>query len=1440
MRQKNRRFKDPSKWFAALVAAPLAVLLMFGTAAPAFAAPSTTVGITQTGDSTQPSGNTFDYQVAFQCSNVDDPPAPCEDVEIRIPLDAAAGFDVDVPGLSNPDQWYVDEASGELVIVVGEVAAGASSSVPFTVTPPNHTTEDGRTWTLAPTATSSNATAGDGPLPEPYLPEVSSTATAELHHTITKTLDGSVFREPGDEVTWTLVVACNQTGSGNLLAQSMTVADTLPAGLSFVSSTPPASTVDGQRVGWALPGDGELPASCAEAGGSGSFTIEITALVDADFVPSDGAERLTNGASVTAIGIGETEGVTHDAESSITVTDDPSAFPGNLGKDSFGQLNGDGSAGSEGSRTTFPGPWNGYYDQQPGNVMGNNRPNVDTDYEQSGYQLRYRNDPQALGFQVALAEPMPCFADGDAGDAVHTSLSPGTRCAEDDLAFHPTTVSIWSHNPASYGLPPITDGYVPTGVRASDGSTFPLVLTERGDSWANYAVPAAEVGNVAELNFPRDPGMASDDMRWGIFGYADEDTRKGDVVRNVGTATSYYGTSDEVAGVQSHSADLFIIDDPIIGVQKSIAPTSVEMGATVPTSILAFLDTRAAADSDLVVTDLLPEGFSVAERPATVPSALEIGYIPAGQPSGVNVVVDADLPLEIVDNFQGTGRQLIRVTLPVELIADYGSVQVAMPLAFDVIAPDAPGTYTNTAQVFYDDVDLSTTCNQVPQVVQIADDPLNLDGNDATQRHCQGQDDVTINAPSGSADFAITKTVQGDTDDAPRVPPAVGLVTEEGGSAVFGLNWTNTGAATLDDVVMYDIFPRVGDTGVSGNQAGGPRGSEFDAVFQGIGAEVPEGVTISYTTAENPCRPEVFPGQGECTDDWSTTAPADPGTVTGIRIVSDLAYATGEGFHVDVLMTTPPIELGQVAWNSVAGVATDTTSGTPLLPAEPPKVGITAYDPNLPPVLEKVADVATAAPGDEVTYTIWVTNPASWSQEGVDLSDTLPAGLTFVSATGEPTVAGQVLTWAPFDLEPWEIREFTVVATVDAGVTGTIANVATIPGAITPDPCPDEDGAACAPVDVDAASLTITKVVDGEGAAFAGDAFSVTVDCRLADGASALGFPRDVDVTTAEPATLAVPIATTCVVTEPDAAGATSVSVDPEAGVVIGSEANAAYAVTVTNTFDAGGLVIDKHLTGVGAAAFGSGPFTFQVDCSFEGEPVFGELVELVPAEGADSVASGVLGPLPVGASCIVAEQGAAGADAVAPPVEVEIVSDAATANVTTVAIVNEYSAGSIELSKRVEGDGASAPGVADARFAILVTCQIDAGAGPQTVFSRTTEIEGGATVTLADEDGNAILLPVGAHCFAAETATGGATQVKIEHDSYETGVVVEAGQPGVVQRLELEVVNVFAAPPAPTQPGGALPTTGASGLGGWLLAAVVALGVAVVLRVENRRRDER
>lgn len=388
----------------------------------------------------------------------------------------------------------------------------------------------------------------------------------------------------------------------------------------------------------------------------------------------------------------------------------------------------------------------------------------------------------------------------------------------------------------------------------------------------------------------------------------------------------------------------------------------------------------------------------------------------------------------------------------------------------------------------------------------------------------------------------------------------------------------------------------------------------------------------------------------------------------------------------------------------------------------------------------------------------------------------------------------------------------------------------------------------------DPATVLVNKVVTGDAAYYAPETFQVTVTCSV-DGEVLSGFPQTVEVAPGTPTQIQTLAGSTCSAVETDTGEATEVTYDPpnpddpdsSANVNPGTEQPGVIAVT--NEFRAGGLQIAKAIDGPGAA-LATRPFVFDVTCAFNGEPAaFTTTVTVTPDGTASSLTSDVIEPLPVGAVCTVAETDSGGADVTPQPVTVTIpdVDEDGAAQVVVAGFVNPFSAAQLQVTKVLAGDDATSH--TSEVFTLAVTCQYELDQTLVTVYSGSVSVTGGQTVLVTDAAGNPVLLPPGAHCFAAETDDGGADASSVDYNSYDNAVIVTPGDE--LGTVTITAVNTFNAPPAPPGPpvyppapypgggggSGSLSWTGFAA-GQWLLIgfALFALGAGLV-SVTRRRR---
>ncbi|HEY1663003.1 MAG TPA: tandem-95 repeat protein [Verrucomicrobiae bacterium] len=192
-----------------------------------------------------------------------------------------------------------------------------------------------------------------------------------------------------------------------------------------------------------------------------------------------------------------------------------------------------------------------------------------------------------------------------------------------------------------------------------------------------------------------------------------------------------------------------------------------------------------------------------------------------------------------------------------------------------------------------------------------------------------------------------------------------------------------------------------------------------------------------------------------------------PSTASG-AVVTD-ALPAGVGF----VSTTGggTLSLGVVTWNLATIAAGATTNYTLTVTAAPngpttntASVTSPTPDPNLtndvsPPVITTViplADLAigksapaTILAGSNLTYTVTLTNFGPSIASSIIVTDALPAGVIFVSASGGGTTNAGVVSWNLATLAANATTNYTLIVTPP--VSGTLTNTASVTSP-TPDP----------------------------------------------------------------------------------------------------------------------------------------------------------------------------------------------------------------------------------------------------------------------------------------------------------------------------------------------------------------------------------------------------
>ncbi|WP_194421990.1 DUF5979 domain-containing protein [Microbacterium abyssi] len=631
-------------------------------------------------------------------------------------------------------------------------------------------------------------------------------------------------------------------------------------------------------------------------------------------------------------------------------------------------------------------------------------------------------------------------------------------------------------------------------------------------------------------------------------------------------------------------------------------------------------------------------------------------------------------------------------------------------------------------------------------------------------------------------------------------------IAKPGGDVEWRFAIVNTGNIPMDRIVLADLLPTPGDTGVL---SGLDRESEWTPLFNG-GVELvqaPAGTDWSYQVTTGDVCADDLPQtlSPACADgDWVDPGSAAASDVTGIQVTIDMPTPLEPGgvILVDYDTIAAPYAPGTgpatltehpIAWNTVAAGAHLTAaqaSGTPdMPPTEGARVGAALATGSL--MVEKTV----SGDGAEYAPTTFDVQLVCVSAAGTPVETELPP-IDLTLSDGEPQEVGGL---------PWgascELAEGDNGQTSSTGTGGVI---------VDPDQ-PDSPAIQTATLDnvYELAGLEITKTVssdavDADGEPIGYGPFEVTVTCTfLGEAVYATGFSADTpmvfEIADGETVTLdGLPAGAECSVAESDTAGAISVTTtgsNANGDVVPGSadgidivltpdDAGHTNDATVDNAFGVGSISILKVIDPADSP-FAQGPFVAQAECTLDGDSTWsGDLVfaasEDDPATPDDDTdLEATIDDIAAGSECIITEteDGFATSSTVSPGTVTVPLDD-----VVTVTITNVFAEGAVTVTKLFEGDTRWA----DSSYDVTIRC-VD-----RTSEDLIVTIPGGATRALTEENSWTTTydpLPSGALCAIEETDAGNAASSQILD---ENGDPVGIWQVGTDDARAFTVVNSF------------------------------------------------
>jgi uncharacterized repeat protein (TIGR01451 family) len=574
----------------------------------------------------------------------------------------------------------------------------------------------------------------------------------------------------------------------------------------------------------------------------------------------------------------------------------------------------------------------------------------------------------------------------------------------------------------------------PDPVNAGDVLTYTITV-ENGDASTGVTLVDTLDGNVSFISASDGGTPSGNIVTWNIGDVLTDDTVLRTLVVQVNNIASGTILSNQVSvSTNEGPSDTDTITTTVetaadLAIEKNDNPGVVIAGTTL-TYTLLITNNGPSEAVNVVVSDTLPANFTLVSAtpsqgacPGTDPVSCNLGNLASGASSSITIVTTVG-----------------------------GSVR---------------GNINNTASVSSD-----------------TPDPEPGNNNDTEQ--------TTVN---GEANLILTKTDQSD-------PIGISDV------ARYTLTITNSGPSDATNVELIDNLPSNADFqlvtpgGPTCNKTGGIVTCNFATIANGDSEEVvirvlPQDAGILINEAEVSAD-EVDPNLADNTDDETTTVSptdlsisksesADP-VLLGSSLTYTLTIANlGPNNATNIMVTdTLPSNInlqsvsisnggscttpsGQVIcnWSSMndgalprtitiviipnaVGVLTNSAQITALQPDPNTTNNIatitTEVDPVIDLVINKSDNTDPVTAGTNLTYNLTVDNNGPSDATGVTITDNLPAGVTFVSASAgcSHNSGNGTVTCNVGSLDSGDDSSVNITVTVNSSTTGSLSNSASV------------------------------------------------------------------------------------------------------------------------------------------------------------------------------------------------------------------------------------------------------------------------------------------------------------------------------------------------------------------------------------------------------------
>jgi uncharacterized repeat protein (TIGR01451 family) len=652
----------------------------------------------------------------------------------------------------------------------------------------------------------------------------------------------------------------------------------------------------------------------------------------------------------------------------------------------------------------------------------------ETIYDFSGSSFHYNSD---YGAGVAAFDVTALDNEADVSITKTDDVDPVT--AGEHLTY---TLTASNDGPADADDVVVTDD-IPSGtsfVSASNGGT----LSSGTVTWNIGTMAPGSSANLTVV-VAVDPGRTADLSNTAAIDSSTDDPTPGN---DSDTETTEVDSSADVSIVKADSADPVAVGDQLVYTVtvENDGPSNAE---------------------DVVMTDEMPAGVSVDTVSTSTGSCTEaagtvtcdLGTLAPGETATITITTTPNVP-------SGT------------TLSNMASVTSSTP-------DPTPGNDEEE-----EDTDVAS-----PADLAIT----KVDGTDPVTAGEELTYTITVRnyGPQAAADVVATDDVPTGTS----FVSATGGGTESGGAVTWSIGTLASGGSTSLDVTVLVDPDRTADltntASVAGSTTDPDPSNDDDTELTAVVTEadlglaktdgsttVAVGVSTTYTLRLTNHGPSTVPAGVVVSDDapaGTTISTGDPDcsvASNSVTCTTSASLAPGDAVVWDVTVDVPN------------GYADDTLTNVAAIassPVDDPEVANdTAEDvddvvPESDLSITKTDSVDPVVPGEQLTYTIEVSNAGPADAEDVVVTDPLPVGTTFVSATGGGTEASGTVTWNVGALANGASATFEVTVVVDPGVTSDLSNTAAVTSSMF-DPDPSDDEAAEDTAVTPSADVSIVKL----------------------------------------------------------------------------------------------------------------------------------------------------------------------------------------------------------------------------------------------------------------------------------------------------------------------------------------------------------------------------